>query len=1596
MTTSAQSSNASPAQRLAGSDLEDAEFDVLGYLRGIKLARDLEQRIESQQRELSWLETSTHKLGSLALRLQQSYAALSRDFEGGAGSVHAFATEYASVMHGADDLIDAADDRNRAGAADAWQQLCSDDTTILTQVIRKVRTDHAFVADRLLALGPERLTRLARGAAQSRSSSDRQRTSNHDAVSPRHGLFELLFDRFFATNAAPSFDHRCRLDLAATILAKHATRKGSQPFCIALLNHFASRPDEPTADGLELCLTEVLRAGSVGLVKSEQRAANATSQASNAFLFQAPLRDTSEDDIVSRCTRNVLALVDSDETGIPADALYIANQAIALAAETDRGPLQKFIAQDWLIDHWLGSVLVHPERLGLLLDRHVSELQRTRILQAVAKKISAAARPEATFRARRNALEEEIEQRVGNIVARFDGTLPHLPVPRSSASTYLLASCDDISALVDVLYDTDAIGVELQRESSSSSSHSTTSLLIRPKTAARSTPDECSERTILAQETNFVLRAERIDIDHALASAALVSTSRKTDAVQKLIVVADELRMPDNTDGRSFRAQSTTFTDALDRLEQIFSEDELVCLELDSALGGASSAHRLNRQSSWYSHDSSSVSSSHAADLLYRLLRRGAQICLKKRDYTNAEFLFRIQHDVSAESLNRLTTSGMVDAQAGGIAGMKIRLEKLDRAISMSVRARAACQTSIDERLVMLNKLRYKMWYAAELKRTKHWAQAWEVIKCLHAMKTANEVDDGDAGKSSAFAGVSGMHRSNSRDRRYGRFAREPRLASQSGTQASSTGLRSIDLALLDLMCADAQSRVGRHKLSDEQCSQVLSWLTANDIQSVCLGEEVLLRFCLEIDDFCRRALTTGNQQRIGRMRTELDDITTSSTWRSELFKYEAELHGIESRQQEEQYSLGALLRRGSASDLFSLNKPASPRPRGSSVSSIDNPRGHGRTRVPSNASLLSDTWHEKQTSWPEARHQSRRPSSSSTLPENDTDRMSALRDFLASTMTTVQSLAMSDFGAYLFCDGSETDVWLSDDLVDAATAHRTSLAQRMKDAINLNNALALEKLVLNVPSARQSSGRAARPGHRHTRSIGATQFFAGLAGRDDMKAAPAIPTVNLNTPFDGPPVERSNSQGSYFDSAVAGSTGLGDVSPAKSFASIKPSRPTADATFPWRRAYRELLSQFSLAPSIEAKLQALYDLETLVVSRLQAKAHDNPHAESASPLMTSAAASLTSLARATMTPAQEAYAPLMTPQMSKSSTEQDLVDVKSVQSAKRPAGDDMPGTDAIVNELQRLLRQRDLRPATFYRDLQLIACFAPRDTLDMTDRGKVFYDFVLAALGVKKELAKDLTAWAGELLKNRRVNMSMSMGVSLSLSTDVTRLGAASGYSTPTMPGSGTATPTSTAGTPGAFGGPGIDTDEDASRALSFAAREGDPTAMRELALLLLERPDRVRPVFLPLSRATEIVSLHGHSRGGGDHGTNRDSSSSAHTDEVAATWQHRFAIRNPYAQVAGTSGHGGVVNPSMPPPSASASSTLSGLGMGGVPMTHSYSSGSNSSSHGGGGSVGGGGGGANPSLSAEKLASAVHLLQRAASAGDGAAARYLAIRSA
>lgn len=247
-----------------------------------------------------------------------------------------------------------------------------------------------------------------------------------------------------------------------------------------------------------------------------------------------------------------------------------------------------------------------------------------------------------------------------------------------------------------------------------------------------------------------------------------------------------------------------------------------------------------------------------------------------------------------------------------------------------------------------------------------------------------------------------------------------------------------------------------------------------------------------------------------------------------------------------------------------------------------------------------------------------------------------------------------------------------------------------------------------------------------------------------------------------------------------------------------------SDANFGYHDAFRQLLDVFSRNANPYVKLKALRDLRALVVASL--------NAASARPFYRGAPSTLDLI---------NSNAPRSTERrlgrrrLSMPSHSRDLLSIppspppESVEIESHPSYDMEASQNQVVNKLKDLLRE--FQPKTLFRDLQFVSAFVPNETLNKTDSGTAFLEFGLAALSLKEEVCSSMVE-----LADRIVSQELSRRHSQPASDLHSR-------------------PHSTI--------------EDAAKMWIITAKEGNPVAQRELAILYLTHPEILPRVTLPLT---------------------------------------------------------------------------------------------------------------------------------------------------
>jgi hypothetical protein len=604
--------------------------------------------------------------------------------------------------------------------------------------------------------------------------------------------------------------------------------------------------------------------------------------------------------------------------------------------------------------------------------------------------------------------------------------------------------------------------------------------------------------------------------------------------------------------------------------------------------------------------------------------------------------------------------------------------------------------------------LRTKMWYVTDVRHSDVYEHTVNIVKALHNMSKPPAPEQ---------HGVAA-------------WARQRLRVSWGHEKAQAQAFQLVSAA---------RTCGGPNKLTDDQSEQTSRWLTRASIENFCGGEERVHRFCFEIQ----------------RCATKLVGASLSESpvlWSSPLFSGGERSKGSATskvRFEKGTPSLGA----GKSHPPDLLHPAPGLFSRKGGLGFAFERASHDVPQL--GQDHLADPFTEKGA-------RSRRGSSlpaatmfppSPISPEGDLDRTALEKPtsaFVDHLRQSIVALLVSDLGAELWGDGSETDGWINHEKTPLATA---------------------------------------------AESLQGDERTAKVAGVDSIPTSEADPL-----------------------------------------------------TFDFEEGYRKLLTIFKYSLDPQQKLQALYELSILAECQCISASEPADEAMGESDDLPSGLRGLVAQARGVprirLTRLQEVVANCNERRQTSRASAFDasgLYDMLPGTISSTPR--DISNALAIVSTL---FLDEQYRPATLFRDLQLIASFVPSATLDRTSHGTVFWTVGLVAMGLKSETCKIMTRRATEIV-DYHVNSTNNR------SKEPTRGLLASGGAAAADP---TLTDAELAST----------TLADAARFYLLSALEGEPSAARELALFYLTHPELVRPAMLPLSRPGEVLRSINLLGGGGE----------------------------------------------------------------------------------------------------------------------------------
>ena len=805
------------------------------------------------------------------------------------------------------------------------------------------------------------------------------------------------------------------------------------------------------------------------------------------------------------------------------------------------------------------------------------------------------------------------------------------------------------------------------------------------------------------------------------------------------------------------------------------------------------------------------------ASVLVTMLEAAMQQCQARSDFVNAHLYYKTLQTLKKLTSPSLTKNGYAALLNYFSRGPRDSLGKSANAIEefeawfvWLKQSQERHDAAIEEMILSLKNLRDKMWYITDVRNSGQYEEAKNVAIALKLMGQPTKTLDGKP-------------------------LQTPRSRNFSKSSTNNFLLKT-EAQMVDIMAAPGDFG-GPNKLSDEQSDMTMKWLNDYGIENYfCKGEERIHRFCLEVDKCVNKLVGDGMMDGPVLWSSELyrrdKEILDSGRQKGDLFltgvgtlsiagDEEYETHGrpaprsLDFAQRPSQGSLRSVSNRNVSSGTFD----SSPWARAPAAESHDYFASSTPTlTIDSAATFWSpfQTQAQSPTSATSIRPRTASSSKGTVMLKQSASVNEDKRRFLLDLKQAVTGLLLSDLGTIVFGNGSETDAWFSGELGEDCIQRREEEDRRRKRQL-----------------ARKKSMKSVRNAGRQDYRNGPLDTL-GRAERS--QAAPPIATLQHAAASD------AHLSASEHSSASSDATSRSsEMSAAKKAGLLE---------FPYNVAFRRLLNRFATHPNPFTKLDALFELELLIVASLSSrsgKSYNNrrdtlpavPQSPSLGAIPELSAREPTTHTSHRAKNLEEAMANcegrrshnLTHDRLNTSSQSQ-----QHRSGARSPVG--LPGTDMILDVLQGLFRDADIRPKTLFRDLQFIASFVPGPILDKTARGKAFWDVGFAALGLKQDVCRTMIDLVDEIVaqnsKRDPVFQSSQQQPSGSSPSQAEKDGGADGSAIP--PASSRYTMS------------------DAASMLLITAKEGDAVAERELAIFYLTSPELVERTVLPLTKPKDV----------------------------------------------------------------------------------------------------------------------------------------------
>ncbi|ODH51076.1 hypothetical protein GX48_02861 [Paracoccidioides brasiliensis] len=370
----------------------------------------------------------------------------------------------------------------------------------LLEILTLVRTDPQFLFERIGNLLPAQLSSLvpavyslevsdsvlpltSRGrtaATQPLFSNKRATAAAHSTAFKEHALgFErtdplssLVFNCFASSGCSDSHEARLRLDVWSSTCAKLVSYGGSSHYSFVghLLSAWSTSTEWKVKPKFEIYLMDVLQKGAFLLEYPENHRRLASGGggggggARDGSELPDPLRTGVAEEFFHSAVCHLFEVLDGPDGGFPFGALEFGNAILAKLGMTEsRTRALEYIFFQWFFCKFLHNALSFPESNGLLLDFHISKDARERLLGQISLRAQSQVLRVLHSLPQFSIANAGIRIHVDNMLSHLCNPIPtsHVnPNPPAASSVmegnlperFLLLCPTDIMTILDVLF----------------------------------------------------------------------------------------------------------------------------------------------------------------------------------------------------------------------------------------------------------------------------------------------------------------------------------------------------------------------------------------------------------------------------------------------------------------------------------------------------------------------------------------------------------------------------------------------------------------------------------------------------------------------------------------------------------------------------------------------------------------------------------------------------------------------------------------------------------------------------------------------------------------------------------------------------------------------------------------------------------------------------------------------------------------------------------------------------------------------------------------------------------------------------------------